>query len=202
MCIYLTIIAIIKAMRDDASLIAEEQYQALDASLRTARGIKKLYQTIVDTPFNDRLLSTSIDLGIIVLLLTNKKNHTVDRVALSDTELAKGAVSVSAKPFHEIRIPLRAKDNCIAQAVKTMKYQLVDDWQYLFTPILTPEQARRNQAGASVECSLIWPLKSGDGGALIFSFYQPIAYVSSDHLAFAERYAALVDKHLTRIGAK
>lgn len=187
-------------MSDDVSLvITDTHYQALDTQLRAPRSIKKLHQVVVDAPFTDRLLCANIDLGIVVLLLVNKKAHTIDRVALSNTELAKGAVSVSAKPFHEIRIPLRAKDNCIARAVKTKEHQLVDDWQYLFTPVLTPDQARLNQAGASIECSLVWPLTSGDGGAMIFSFYQPINYIDDEHLTFAKRYAALVDKHLERL---
>jgi len=158
----------------------------------------QLYQRIVDAPFDDKLFATSIDLGIVVLLLVNPKDKMIDRVALSNTDLARGAVKVSAKPFSDIRIPVHHKENAIARAIASNEHQLTEDWQSLFVPALTAEQARRNQAGASIESSLVWPLKLRTGGALIFSFYQPSAYIDDDHLTFAEDYAQLVSQQLAQ----
>lgn len=183
---------------DITSSITDQHYNDLKTHLASARTIADLYEHIVNAPFADKLLTTSIDLGVVVLLAVNKKDRTIDRLALSDTELARSALQVSAKPFHTIRIPLSTKNNCIASAIRNKKYEITEDWNYLFTPVLTPEEARRNQAAASIECSLVWPLTAGAGGALIFSFFQPLAYIGATHLDFAEKYAALVDKALAK----
>src|SRR5690606_24522075 len=150
------------------------------------------------TPFKEKLLVTDLDLGIVVFLLVNKKAQTIDRIALSNTALAKEAVKVSAKPFREISIPLYEEDNVIAAAIKTGEPQITDDWQYLFTPVLSADEARRNQLSASIECSMIVPIKARDGAAMIFSFYQPIANITDDHRKFARDYAKLVQKYLKK----
>lgn len=180
------------------SSVSSEDYKALEKRLITTSSRPGLLREIVNAPFSNRLLCANIDLGIVVLLLVHKENQTIDRVALSDTELAKNAVRVSAKPFHKIRIPLSAQDNSIVEALNSGNPTTTQDWSTLFSPVLTPEQARQNQQAASIECSLVWPLKAGTGGALIFSFYQPLQYVGDDHLAFAEAYASIVERCLLR----
>ena len=152
---------------------------------------------IVNVPFSDKLLVTRLDIGIIVLLFVNARDQTIDRVALSDTVQAKGAVSVSAKPFHEIKIPLDAHENALVKAVQTDTFQLIDDWNSLFTPVLTAEEARRNQLAASIDCSLVVPLHFSDGGALIFSFYQPEKYLTQEHMYFAHEYTKLIENYLS-----
>lgn len=173
-------------------------HEVLEQTLMNARSQSDLLKAIVNAPFSDQLLCVNLDLGIIVLLLVNKSTNTIDRVALSDTDLAKGAVRVSAKPFHEIHIPRFAKNNSIVEALDTGRYKITQDWKTLFAPVLTPEQARQNQQGASIECSLVWPLTVLDGGALIFSFYQPMEHISESHLAFVRHYAKIVEKSLSR----
>lgn len=179
-----------------SSPFSEKQYARLEASLKNIAKTEQLYEKIVNSPFDDRLLSATIDIGIVVLLLVNKANKTIDRIALSDTEHAHGAVSVSAKPFHKIIIPLGDEKNIIAKAIKEKKGQATDDWQYLFTPALSAEAARLNQKAASIESSIVWPLSIKDGGALIFSCYQPLSNIGPEHYAFAKRYAAIVSKAL------
>lgn len=156
-----------------------------------------LYRNVVNTPFTDQLLVTQLDLGIVVLLLVNTHDQTIDRVALSDTLQAKGAVSVSAKPFHDIKIPLDAPHNALVQVIKNDTPQLIEDWSVLFTPVLTAEESRRNQRAASIDCSLICPLHFAKGGALIFSFFQPEKYLTENHISFAQEYTKLVENYLT-----
>lgn len=174
----------------------------MSSKLSIANTPSKLYQSIVDAPFSDKVTATNIDLGIGVLLQVDPISKTIDRVALSNTELAQGAVLVSAKPFHQIKIPLHTKNNYISEAIVSGRHKITEDWQYLFNPALKPEEARRNQAGASIESSLVWPLKANHGGALIFSFYQPRRNIGSDHLEFARMYAQLVDRQLGSISSK
>ena len=181
--------------------ITDQQISQLKHSLANVpiTNKKQLYQALVNAPFNDRLLTATVDLGIIVLLLVDTSTNMLDRIALSDTEHAHNAVRVSARPFHEIHIPMDTKNNVLVNVIKDDAPQVVSDWQYLFTPILSPVDARKNQSAASIECSLVWPIRVCDGGALIFSFYQPPAYISDEHKIFAKKYAAIVQDCLQAI---
>jgi hypothetical protein len=165
----------------------------IGAYLVSAKKRKEFDQRVVDALFLDRVLTTSIDLGIVVYLKTNRIARSIDRISLSKTVHAEGAVKVSAKPFHEIRIRMDDPQNIIAQSIRSGKHCLVEDWYYLFTPALTPDQARMNQAGASIESSLVMPL-SKKSGALIFSYYQPALNIGEVHISVAKQFVALVEK--------
>jgi len=157
----------------------------------------RLFEAIVNAPFHDKIRATEMDLGIVVLLLVNRAAGTIDRIALSDTEQAAGAVKMSEKPFKEIRIPVGYKDNLIAEAIETGRPQYVSDWKFLFAPALGSHAARFNQAGGGIEFSAVYPLKARGGGALIFSFYQIHANIGAEQYSLMEQYAALVDKYLS-----
>jgi hypothetical protein len=161
--------------------------------LSSARSDEKLFRTIVDGPFSDRQRSTLLGLGIVVLLMVNKQTKTIERVALSDTDLAKGTVRMSVVPFKEIKIPYNYRGNFIAEAIRSERYQQTSDWQYLFAPALTPEEARLNQAGGGIGCSYIYPLVNArHGGAIIFSYYLPLDKVENEHRQFMQKYANIV----------
>lgn len=155
-----------------------------------------LFHAIVNTPFTDKLHATELGLGIVVLLLVNEKNGTLDRIALSETEMAKGAVEISAKPFHEIRIPLDHTQNMLIRVVKNHEPEFTEDWSGMFSPELTPEEARFNQAGAGIACSAAYPLLSFDGktalGCMIFSYFEPLKELGDRHYAFMKVYADTV----------
>lgn len=169
--------------------------------LGAAKTPADLYKAVVDAPFHDLRQTVHLDLGIIVLLLANKAEGTIDRIALSDTEPAQGAVKMSEKPFNDIKIPLGHSSNIIAQAIATNKPQSTHDWHLLFIPALSEEAARYNQAGAGIECSFVYPLAAKDGGALIFSFFQPASNINGDHSSFMETYSALAGSYLRGAGA-
>lgn len=175
-------------------------YLAITHSLDSPRSKEELFQAIVNTPFNDELKATELGLGIMVLLLVNKDAQTLDRIALSDTERASGAVAYSAKPFHEIRIPLSAKENLLIAAVDSHQPQFTEDWAPMFVPELSPEEARFNQAGAGIASSSMYPLLNFEGtdsiGALIFSYFEPLANIGDTHRAFMRAYAETVSAKL------
>jgi hypothetical protein len=153
----------------------------------------------VNAPFHNPVLSTSFDLGIVVLLLADPATQTINRVALSDTDAAIGAVKMSEKPFHEIKIPLNHSHNIIAQAIATGKPHYTSDWQYLFVPAMSAQAARFNQAGAGIECSHVYPLIGvQSGGALIFSYYQPAANITLRHKEFMQAYTDLAAQALQK----
>jgi hypothetical protein len=173
---------------------------ALASALQAARDThneQALYQAIVNTPFKHRKETVKMGLGITVLLKVNKAEGTIDRIALSDTELAKGTTDMSAKPFAEIRIPLDDAQNSIAAALRTGKLQVVSDWEFLFTPVLTPQQARLNQAGGGIGCSVVYPfLDAWGAGAMIFSFFKYASSLTPADHAFMKQYCELVAKML------
>lgn len=172
-------------------------YAALQKSLEAAKSDADLFKAIVNLPFTYKVQAAYLFLGIVVLLLVNKKNGTIDRIALSETELAKNTTDVSVKRFEDIRIPLEQPGNIIAKAVATGKPQGTSDWQYLFAPELTPEEARLNQASGGIGFSAVYPLVGArDGGAMIFSYFQSREEQGRAHREFMKTYSRLVAKRL------
>lgn len=172
-------------------------YQGLRKTLAAAGDDKELFDAIVNQPFLTHKVQTALlFLGIIVLLQVNKKTGTIDRVALSQTELAKNTTDVSAKRFEDIKIPLDYKGNVIAKAIKTGKPQETTDWQNLFSPELTAEEARMNQASGGISYSAIYPLTARDGGAMIFSYFQYLQDIGDPQHVFMQSYSRLVNDSL------
>lgn len=160
---------------------------------------EELFLAIVNTPFQDLKVQTALlFLGIVVFLQVNKEKGTIDRIALSNTELAKNTTDVSFVPFHEIRIPVDDPDNILSRAIQTGEPKGTTDWQYLFTPAMAPEQARINQASGGIAYSEVHPLKSRDGGALIFSYFQYLSQIGTQQREFMKLYTQLVDESLAR----
>jgi hypothetical protein len=159
---------------------------------------KNVYATIVNAPFEQRVAAAFLFLGIMVYLRVNPRTNTIDRIALSNTELAKRTTDVSVVPFEEIKIPLGQADNIIAQAIERQHPKDTTDWKFLFDPALTAEQARINQANAGIAYSAVYPLATGDGGALIFSYFQYDQGLGQAQRDFMAAYAAMVDERLSR----
>lgn len=165
-----------------------------------AKNRDDLYKKTVNAPFSDKRRSALLGLGISVLLLSDKKTKTIDRIALADTEMAQGTLNMSVRSFGDIKIPLGYHGNFIAEAIRSGRYQCTSDWQYLFAPVLTPEEARLNQAGGSISCSFVYPLVGlPGGGAMIFSYFISIDRISEEHKDFMFHYAKLVTAALTKL---
>lgn len=177
---------------------AEQEYlENTSKILNAAKSDHELFETIVNAPFHDPTHTTLLGLGIVVLLLVNPRTQTIDRIALSKTGPARGAVRMSAKPFKDIRIPLDHEGNVINRVIKTGQYEYTSDWQYLFAPELSPQEARFNQAGAGIECSFVYPLGARDGGALIYSYYEPSEKIQQSQKSFMTAYSRAVTDALT-----
>jgi hypothetical protein len=167
--------------------------KSLDAAPET-----DMYTAIVNGPFDHKVETAFLFLGIIVLTIANPKTGNIDRVALSATELAKNTTDVSLVPFDKIKIPVDHSENIIARAIQTGQPQDTTDWKYLFEPALTPEQARINQASGGIAYSAVYPLAIPGGGALIFSYYQYSHDIGERQRDFMERYAKIVSDWLTK----
>lgn len=171
-------------------------YGRLTETLKQPKSDAELFQAIVNTPFEYKVETALMFLGIIVLLLVNKETGKIDRVALSNTDMAQSTTSVSMVPFEEIKIESDHPENIIAEAIRSGRIQTTTDWKVLFEPVLTPEQARINQASAGIAYSAVYPLKARDGGAIIFSYFQYAEQIGDIQKQFMKKYAALVDSVL------
>lgn len=177
----------------------DSYFSRLKKHIASSKSEKELFLNIVDGPYIDKSRTALMSLGLIVLVLVNKKTKMIDRVELSTTDFKDGAFSITPKNFYEIKIPYENKENYIAIAIKTGRPMATTDWKDIFIPDLNPEEARFNQAGAGAACSVIYPLIGArDGGALVFSFYEPINKIGKEHHIFMEKYARLVASELKK----
>lgn len=170
----------------------------LGTELQSASDLETLYIAIVNAPFNDKKMYVPMGLALMVLVLVNKKTNTLDRISLSNTESAHGAVDYSVKPFKDINVPLSADDNLYVSVAEHGKWRQTDDWKDTFTPILSAEEARFNQAGAAVGSTVVYPLTAGDKGALSFSYFKPLSEINEVQHEFMNKYTTLVDEALKR----
>lgn len=183
-------------MSVDSSISA--YYKRLTEIISSLQEDIELFEGIVNAPFCDKLHATNFDLGMIVLVLVNKKDQLLDRVAYSKTSPAIDAVKASPKEFSKIRIPLDYTANTTVSAILSNKPQQTSDWAQLLSPVLSKDAARFNQAEAGMDCSYVYPLESArDGGALIYSFYQAPSEIGATHKNFMERYTSLVSQRLS-----
>jgi hypothetical protein len=172
-------------------------YAALRNMLQNAETEEQLLKVIVNAPFVYKVETTLMSLGIIVLLLVNKSTGTIDRIAISDNELAKRTKHRSAKRFEDIKIPLGHPDNIIAKAIADGVPQGTSDWQYMFVPELSPQDARFNQIEGGIGYSAVYPLVGArDGGAMIFSYFQYPERIHTVQEQFMQRYSELVTEFL------
>lgn len=178
--------------------LATMDFDAIAAKLNSGSA-ENLPALIVNAPFDYKVATTLLFLGIIVLLEVDESGLHINRVALSNTELANNTQEVSAVPFSEIKIPLEDPENIIALAIRTGKAQDTTDWKFLFEPALSPEQARINQASGGIAYSAVHPLPGvSKGAALIFSYFQYMHNIGSSQHEFMERYASIVSDALKR----
>jgi hypothetical protein len=185
-------------MDEPVAIKPNQLYGELEAMLQVAqpKGDEALFKAIVNSPFRYKLEMAFLFLGITVFLKVNPQTKTIDRIALSDTDLAKNTTTVSVVPFHEIKIGIDEPENIIAQAIRTGKPHDTTDWKYLFTPALTGEQARVNQASAGIAYSAVYPIEARDGAAMIFSYFQYQEGIGAPQQDFMRRYIEIVTKQL------
>lgn len=180
--------------------IKEIDYSVLSNSLAAATSLDELQHAIVESPFKDPLVAVQLGLGTVVLLKCDYEAGTLNRVAISNNEIAKGAMRVSKIPFHKIKIPLDYTKNILIEAINTNTPQTTSDWKTLFSPILKPAEARINQAAAGVGTSVVYPLRAESSkqpcGALIFSYFEPVYFIQKPHADFMMKYSDLVRKRL------
>lgn len=125
-----------------------------------------------------------LDLGyrIIVLTLVDEKKQVLKRISLSRTEEARKAIEASCVPFHDIDIPLNANKNILIQTLKTKNPHVTHNWKDIFIPVLSEEDALKNQHAANIKTSMTYPVvvRGKAIGVLIFSMVKNESAVSAE----------------------
>lgn len=184
-------------MSDKIRELSKIDYRAIHTLIQDADNLEDRLHVIVNAPFEYKVATAFLFLGIVVLLQVSDDGRYIDRVALSSTELAKNTTDVSFVPFNQIRIPVDHPENIISTAIRTGLPQDTTDWKFLFEPAMTPDQARMNQASGGIAYSAVYPLpKSKKGGALIFSYFQYQQNIGEEQKQFMSEYSRLVDDAL------
>jgi len=183
-----------------SSVDVETYLQELEGKLTAATSLETFYDMVVNAPFENRLHPTTFGIGFMTLCLANRKNNTVDRIRMTDNYLAQGARSVTVVPFEKLIVPYDAKGNCVVEAIRSGRYQQTNDWNNLLTPVLKPEEARLNQAGAGIASSFVYPLPNFQpGGAIIFQYFITLDKIGKEQHDFMFRYSKLVAKSLNSL---
>ena len=89
-------------------------YSAMKKLISESDSTETRNKLIVNSPFEYKVAATFLFLGIVVLLLVDDDGKYINRVALSNTELAKNTTEVSYVPFNEIKIPVDHHENIIS----------------------------------------------------------------------------------------
>lgn len=140
-----------------------------------------------------------LGLGFLSFVLVNRRTRTIDRIAISQTDMAKGALDITVRPFRDLKVPIGYKGNAVAEAIRSGRYQQTNDWDYLLKPSLKPEEARLNQAAAGIASSYVYPLtNSREAGAVIYQYFITLDKVENVHREFMFRYTKLVSQVLNR----
>lgn len=95
---------------------------------------------------------------LAVILLLDKKNNNLARLAISETDLIIQAESkLNQKLFGE-KIPLTESENLIARAVKTRRMQITHGLNKTLIPHFTTEQSLIVQGIIGINASFVYPL--------------------------------------------
>lgn len=183
-------------------VVSEAYIQELKRTLDSVKNDKALFGTIVNAPFYNRRITTILGLGFLSFVMVDKRTRTINRVSISHTDTAQGALDITVKPFRNLKVPIGFKGNAVAEAIRSGRYQQTSDWSYLLNPILKPEEARLNQAGAGIACGFVYPLINvRDGGAIIFQYFITLDKIGMAQREFMFRYTKLVSNALGKSGA-
>lgn len=119
---------------------------------------------------------------IVVLSLVDENVGGLRRIALSQTQEAAKAVSVSTIPFEKIVVPFTATSNLGIKVLITGRPAVTTYWPDILSPPLTAQAALTNQKAAGITTSMVYPVFSRGKpiGTLIFSMVKEYKDVTEE----------------------
>jgi hypothetical protein len=189
-------------MRRPKFPLSDDYFIELKDILNRQKSRRQLYQSIVDAPFQgkNKFNSTLLGLGFLAFLQVNESSRTLDRITISDTPSALGAINMTMKAFNDMKVPLNHKGNIILTAIRTGAHQQTTNWHYLTDPAVTEVESRMNQAAAGMASSVVYPImETKPKGAIIFQYFINMDEITSAHHNFMFRYIKIVSSALNSI---
>ena len=144
--------------------------QRINKAILSTLNYEKVVEEVVNLVLQE-LDYLKLGYKISVLTIVDKKEKVVKRISFSPTKEAWGVLKKGNVKFHEVKIPLTAKENVLVRAIKDKKVYITHDLSDVFYPEKTREVWREVQKQVGIETSLIFPLIVRDEsiGAMIFS---------------------------------
>ena len=154
---------------------------------------KEVVQKIVDSVL---LELGYLELGyrIVVLALTDSEGKFLKRISISKTEEAEVALKETPIPFHDIDIPLTAKNNICIKVLESKTPGATSFWPDILCPPYTIEDAIKIQKVVGINTSLIYPVMTKENavGIMIFSMKKQLTDVSDDEQDLIRGYTDVV----------
>ena len=149
--------------------IAEGMYQKnleLNERNKTLALLRKIDEIILSTVTDPQQIAQQVanivvsELGfkVVVVLLLDKKENVLVRLAISQTEAIKQAEQEFNKSFHGLKTSLTQDSNLIVQAVKERVMKVTHDLFDILTPHFTKEETEKIQEILGVKAALAYPL--------------------------------------------
>jgi hypothetical protein len=172
---------------------SEVDYAKLRQELSAASDDAARFSAVVNAPFEQRIATAFLFLGIIMLVLVDPETKQLVAKAISQTDFVKEIDNMAAIPFDKIHISLSDSDNLLVQAITSGQPKSTADWTSLLNPVMEPSLARFTQASGGIVFTAVHPLDGvGAGGALVYSFFQRSDTNSAAQNDFVVQYTDLV----------
>lgn len=142
--------------------------------LSSVTSTQHIAQQVVD------LLSFEEDFKAIIVLLFDKKDNVLLRLAESNTERVKNIEYEYGQPLSSPRVKVTNEENLITQALKTKKLQITSNLYNVLSISFDQDQARRIQSYLQIQSILTYPLVVRDEviGVMIFGIGDTIGALS------------------------
>jgi signal transduction histidine kinase len=102
-----------------------------------------------------------LEFKLVGILLLEKKENILKKIAVSQTETIIGAETKLDKKLFGENISLTQDDNLIVKTVKTQRMQIVHGLNDILIPHFTPEESKIVQEIIGINVSLIYPIIVG-----------------------------------------
>ncbi len=159
-----------KHQKEDAFTIAGKINGLL---LQSSQGTTVL-QKIAD------FLPNELDFATGVVVLYEKNEHMLRRVAASNTTEAQEAIRALRIPFNQIAIPVSEQQNLLSRAIREKKEFVTGNVYDVFVPVFSQEESLNIQHIMGTQATLVYPMYLEDEplGVFIASTKKPVTAIT------------------------
>ncbi len=157
--------------------------------LSSATNIEQIAQRVADVVIEDEE-----DIKAVEVMLVNKQEQKLVRLAISRTGSIKKAESAVKRPLLDMKIPLSNTSNIAVRAIFQRKMNMTKNLLEILTPHFTEEEAKKIQAIIGSTSSFVYPLiaRTDAIGAMIISIDEKENSLSYFQLDLIDRLPGIV----------